>query len=70
MNPPASDVVYALSHDSAEEQRARRATWPDTELLFGEDPDYQHDVSQLVAHVKDDVENVQSFAKVRTDAML
>ena len=64
VNPPASDVVYALSHDVEEDERAKKIPWPDTELLFGEDPDYQHDVSQVIAYIKEEVENVQGFAKV------
>lgn len=64
VNPPASDVVYALSRDVYEEEKAKKIPWPDSELLFGQDPDYQNDVGQIFHQIKDEVDNVLSFSKV------
>jgi len=65
VNPPASDVVYALSRNVEEEEKARKVAWPDAELLFGQDPDYQSDVGQIFRQIKDEVDNVLSYSKVR-----
>ena len=64
VNPPASDVVYALSRDLEEEEKAKRNPWPDSELLFGQDPDYQKDVGQIFHQIKDEVDNVFNYSKV------
>lgn len=64
MTPPASDVVYALSRDLEEEEKAKKIPWPDAELLFGQDPDYQNDVGQIFHQIKDEVENVLSYSRV------
>lgn len=64
VNPPASDVVYALSRDVDEEEKAKRIPWPDSELLFGQDPDYQNDVGQIFHQIKDEVDNVLNYSKV------
>lgn len=64
MNPPASDIVYALSRDLEEEEKAKKVMWPDTELLFGLDPDYQSDVAQIFNQIKQEVESVLHYAKV------
>ena len=65
VNPPASDIVYALSRDLEEEEKAKKVMWPDTELLFGLDPDYQSDVAQIFNQIKQEVESVLHYAKVR-----
>lgn len=62
--PPASDVVYALSRDVEEKEKAKKIPWPDPELLFGQDPDYQNDVGQIFHQIKDEVENVLSYSRV------
>ena len=64
MTPPASDVVYALSRDVEEEEKAKKIVWPDTELLFGQDPDYQNDVGQIFHQIKEEVDNVLNYSKV------
>ncbi len=64
VNPPASDVVYALSRDVDEEEKAKKIPWPDSELLFGQDPDYQNDVGQIFHQIKDEVDNVLNYSKV------
>lgn len=64
VTPPASDVVYALSRDLEEEEKAKKIPWPDAELLFGQDPDYQNDVGQIFHQIKDEVENVLSYSRV------
>ena len=64
VNPPANDVVYALSRDVDEEERAKKIPWPDSELLFGLDPDYQNDVGQIFNQIKDEVDNVLNYSKV------
>ena len=64
VNPPASDVVYALSRDLEEEEKAKKIPWPDTELLFGQDPDYQNDVGQMFQQIKEEVDNVLNYSKV------
>ena len=64
IHPPASDVVYALSRDVEEEEKAKKVAWPDTGLLFGQDPDYQNDVGQIFNQIKEEVENVLNYAKV------
>ncbi|KAJ7369813.1 hypothetical protein OS493_036330 [Desmophyllum pertusum] len=63
VNPPASDVVYALSRDVDEEEKAKQIPWPDSELLFGQDPDYQNDVGQIFHQIKDEVDNVLNYSK-------
>lgn len=65
VNPPASDVVYALSRDVDEEEKAKKIPWPDSELLFGLDPDYQNDVGQIFHQIKDEVDNVLNYSKVQ-----
>lgn len=64
VNPPASDTVYALSHDLEEEEKAKKIPWPDSEVLFGQDPDYQNDVGQIFHQIKDEVDNVFNYSKV------
>jgi len=64
VNPPTSDVVYALSRDVVKEEKAKRIPWPDSELLFGQDPDYQNDVGQIFHQIKDEVDNVLNYSKV------
>lgn len=64
MKPPASDIVYSLSRDLEEEEKAKKVMWPDAELLFGQDPDYQSDVAQIFSQIKQEVENVLHYAKV------
>ncbi|XP_032239531.2 dynein axonemal heavy chain 6 isoform X3 [Nematostella vectensis] len=61
--PPGSDVVFALSRDVEEEEKAQKVPWPDTELLFGEDADYQSDVSHTIQLVKDEADSVLNYAK-------
>ncbi|PFX28824.1 Dynein heavy chain 1, axonemal [Stylophora pistillata] len=63
VNPPAGDVVYALSRDVDEEERVRKIPWPDSELLFGQDPDYQNDVGLMFHQINDEVDNVLNFSK-------
>lgn len=70
MNPPASDIVYALSRDLEEEEKAKKVMWPDTELLFGLDPDYQSDVAQIFNQIKQEVENVLHYAKVSPGCLI
>lgn len=64
VTPPASDVVFALSRDVEEEEKAKKIVWPDTELLFGQDPDYQNDVGQIFHQIKEEVDNVLNYSKV------
>ena len=64
VNPPASDVVYALSRDVEEEEKAKKVVWPDAEILFGLDPEYQNDVGQIFHQIKEEVDNVFNFSKV------
>ena len=56
--------MYALSRDVVEEEKAKRIPWPDSELLFGQDPDYQNDVGQIFHQIKDEVDNVLNYSKV------
>lgn len=56
--------MYALSRNVDEEEKAKRIPWPDSELLFGQDPDYQNDVGQIFHHIKDEVDNVLNYSKV------
>ena len=64
VTPPASDVVYALSRDVEEEEKTKKILWPDSELLFGQDPDYQNDVGQIFHQIKEEVDNVLNYSKV------
>lgn len=56
--------MYALSRDVDEEEKAKQIPWPDCELLFGQDPDYQNDVAQIFHQIKDEVDNVLNYSKV------
>ena len=65
VDPPARDIVYALAYDEEEEKKARTLIpWPDADILFGQDPDYQNDVGQIFHLVKHGVENVLNYSKV------
>ena len=56
--------MYALSRDVDEEEKSKKIPWPDSELLFGQDPDYQNDVGQIFNQIKDEVDNVLNYSKV------
>ena len=40
--------------------------WPDVELIFGKDPDYQETVKCLIALVKKEIHRVRAFSEVNT----
>jgi len=56
--------VFALSRDLEEEEKASKAAWPDTDLLFGHDPDYQDQVQSMVKQLRTECGNVMTYSRV------
>ena len=66
VTPPTTDLVYSLRESELDDDSALLESWPDVDLIFGEDPDYQALVKSLVALVRKEIQRVRTFSEVST----
>lgn len=64
VTPPYTDLVHALTRNEEEETSAVLESWPDTELIFGEDPDYKDIINKLIIVVRKEISRVRDFSEV------
>lgn len=57
-------MVFSLSRDLEEEEKASKVVWPNTDLLFGRDPDYQDHIQSMLDRLRTECENVMNYAQV------
>eukprot|EP00058_Branchiostoma_floridae_P021106 XP_002606596.1 hypothetical protein BRAFLDRAFT_72653 [Branchiostoma floridae] len=62
-SPPTYDLKLSVDEEKEEEEREHQRPWPDIELLFGEDPDYQHMISANMTHLENALGEVFSYAE-------
>ena len=65
VTPPTTDLVHSLRQTEVEDNYDVLESWPDVELIFGKDPDYQEIVKSLIALVKKEIHRVRSFSEVQ-----
>ena len=63
-SPPKNELKLNYDKEMAEEDVEEEYPWPDTKQLFGDDPDYQsiiHDIMELIDNV---MESVGEYSRV------
>ena len=65
VTPPQTDLVHSLRQSELDDDFILLENWPDVELIFGKDPDYQDTVKQLIALVKKEIHYVRRFSEVK-----
>ncbi|XP_077989551.1 dynein axonemal heavy chain 6-like [Glandiceps talaboti] len=60
---PSYELKLAVDEEERLEKLASRRPWPDVELLFGEDPEYQSMVTQVVNKLKQNMTDITQYAK-------
>ena len=65
VTPPPIDLVHSLRQTEVEDDFDVLESWPDVELIFGKDPDYQDTVRSLIALVRKELNRVRSFCEVK-----
>ena len=63
--PPKHDLKLNFDLELREEQQEDQVPWPDTDLLFGEDPEYQKLIKEITDIVSAAVEEVYEYTNVR-----
>ncbi|XP_033124826.1 dynein heavy chain 6, axonemal-like [Anneissia japonica] len=61
--PPCYDLKLSVDREEEEAQREQSRPWPDLELLFGEDPEYQTIVANTIDLVSENLDVVQEYAE-------
>ncbi len=64
VTPPTTDLVHSLRQSGLEDEFVVLEEWPDVELIFGQDPDYQEIVKCLIALVRKEIQRVRAFSEV------
>lgn len=64
VTPPSTDLVHSLRQTELDDDTDDFEGWPDTELIFGKDPDYQQTVESLIALINKDIHGVRVFSEV------
>lgn len=64
VTPPSSDLVHSIRQTDLSENVSMPESWPDIQLIFGQDPDYQKTVSKLMVLIKKNVQRVEVFSEV------
>ncbi|XP_019625905.1 PREDICTED: LOW QUALITY PROTEIN: dynein heavy chain 6, axonemal-like [Branchiostoma belcheri] len=62
-SPPTYDLKLSVDEEKEEEERELQRPWPDIELLFGEDPDYQDMITTNMDHLENALGEVLSYAE-------
>ena len=63
-SPPKFDLKLNFDQEKKEEEEEVMRPWPDTESLFGDDPDYQGLVTDLMTYIGSGMERVEDFLEV------
>ncbi|XP_071963333.1 dynein axonemal heavy chain 6-like [Antedon mediterranea] len=61
--PPCYDLKLSIDKEEEDAQRELSRPWPDLELLFGEDPDYQRMVANTLQIVSENLDVVTDYAE-------
>ena len=67
-SPPQSDLHLRSDEDHHEDEEV--SVWPDTQHLFGEDPEYQGLISEIMEYTGNTVDRVLDYIKVRLQLAL
>ena len=63
--PPRHDLKLNIDLELREEEQDEERPWPDSGLLYGEDPDYQHLIQDIMELVGNGVEEIHEYSNVR-----
>ncbi len=63
-SPPKFDLKLNYDNEKAEEEQDDIQAWPDTNHLFGGDPDYQSLITDLMEYITSSVEEVVDYSQV------
>ena len=66
VTPPTADLVHSLRESELDNDSVLLENWPDVDLIFDEDPDYQTLLKSLIALVKKELNRVRTFSEVNT----
>ncbi|XP_070577565.1 LOW QUALITY PROTEIN: dynein axonemal heavy chain 6-like [Ptychodera flava] len=60
---PSYELKLSVDEEEELERLANRRPWPDVELVFGDDPEYQTMVSQVREKLMENIKDVTEYAK-------
>ena len=63
-SPPKFDLKLNYDLEKSEEDEEEVQPWPDTNQLFGGDPDYQSVISDIVEYINISLEDVVDYTSV------
>ena len=60
--PPVSDLVYSMTRNEEDDTQTVLEQWPNTELLFQDNPSYQETIRKVVRIVSEEISRVEQFS--------
>jgi hypothetical protein len=60
----ATPFDIKLNIDQEEEEDKVVVPWPDKQMLFGDDPDYQGLLTEVMEYMEETLDSIEEFAKV------
>ena len=63
-SPPKQELKLMYDDEKREEEEEELPPWPDTEMLFGDDPEYQSLIGELMEYIGNTLDMVAEFGQV------